>query len=210
MIDLNSLSLYKNKISSYVDENALDISTQPEISSLFDEIHKYNVIITTGTAEYNASYVNNVKIIKNNTPLKLKSVANSRATSANIILTDGSDDYDIDISCGSTYTDYYISSSFSETGSWLSKAGSGETPVYLNFEMLALSEVYFYASWNTNSPHYSNRRAKSCKIKVLCDDNVILNTNLENLKWRDRIRIIFDKYDKCHTNVVNVGPTENI
>ena len=35
MIDLNSLSLYKNKISSYVDENALDISTKSNILSLF-------------------------------------------------------------------------------------------------------------------------------------------------------------------------------
>ena len=35
MIDLNALSLYKEKISSYVDENALDISTQSNILSLF-------------------------------------------------------------------------------------------------------------------------------------------------------------------------------
>ena len=126
------------------------------------------------------------------------------------MLTDNSSDYDIDTSCGITYNGYYISSIFSDTSSWLSEAGSGETPVYLNFEMPNLSEIYFYASWNTNNPKYSYRQAKSCKIKVLCDDNVILDTNLENLKWRDRIRIIFDEYDKCHTNVVNIGPTENI
>ena len=35
MIDLNALSLYKEKISSYVDENALDISTKSNILSLF-------------------------------------------------------------------------------------------------------------------------------------------------------------------------------
>ena len=173
---------------------------------MFNEIHKYKIIITTGISQYSASYVSNVKIIKNGTPLKLKSEANSRATSANIILTDNSSDYDIDASCGSTYDDiwYYISNIFSDTGSWLSARGSGETPIYLNFEIPALSEIYFYASWNTNSPDYSYRQANSCKIKVLCDDNVILNTNLENLKWRDRIRIIFDEYDKCHTNVVNI------
>ena len=35
MIDLNSLTLYKNKISSYVEQNALDISTKSNILSLF-------------------------------------------------------------------------------------------------------------------------------------------------------------------------------
>ena len=36
MIDLNALTLYKNKISSYVDENALNISTKSNILSLFN------------------------------------------------------------------------------------------------------------------------------------------------------------------------------
>ena len=35
MIDLNSLTLYKNKISSYVDQNALDISTKSNILNMF-------------------------------------------------------------------------------------------------------------------------------------------------------------------------------
>lgn len=35
MIDLNSLTLYKNKISSYVDNDILDISTKSNILSLF-------------------------------------------------------------------------------------------------------------------------------------------------------------------------------
>ena len=36
MIDLNSLDLYKNKISSYVDQNVLGISTKSNILSLFN------------------------------------------------------------------------------------------------------------------------------------------------------------------------------
>lgn len=35
MIDLNSLALYKNKISSYVEQNALDISTTSNILNMF-------------------------------------------------------------------------------------------------------------------------------------------------------------------------------
>ena len=35
MIDLNSLTLYKNKISSYVDNDILDISTKSNILNMF-------------------------------------------------------------------------------------------------------------------------------------------------------------------------------
>ena len=35
MIDLNSLNLYKEKISSYLDENALSISTKSNILNMF-------------------------------------------------------------------------------------------------------------------------------------------------------------------------------
>lgn len=35
MIDLNSLTLYKEKISSYLDENALSISTKSNILNMF-------------------------------------------------------------------------------------------------------------------------------------------------------------------------------
>ena len=35
MIDLNSLTLYKNKISSYLDENTLSISTKSNILNMF-------------------------------------------------------------------------------------------------------------------------------------------------------------------------------
>ena len=35
MIDLNSLTLYKNKISSYVDENVLDTPTKSNILNMF-------------------------------------------------------------------------------------------------------------------------------------------------------------------------------
>ena len=167
--------------------------------------HRYNIIITPAVNVHDNSNVNNVKIIKNGIPLILKSVTKTSRNSANVILTDNSSDYDIDTSCGSTSNNdwYKISNIFTDFGSW--QSGDGGASVYLNFEMPLLSEIYFYACHNVNdSGDHSWSQSKSCKIKVLCDDNVILNTNLENLKWRDRIRIIFDEYDKCHTNVVNI------
>ena len=52
MIDLNSLTLYKNKISSYLDENVLDISTKSNILNMF-KIKNYtgNGIETYGSVK---------------------------------------------------------------------------------------------------------------------------------------------------------------
>ena len=72
MIDLNSLTLYKEKISSYVNENALDISTKSNILSLF-KIKNYTGtgLIKSGNVQIDengiASYfVNNTDYVKTN------------------------------------------------------------------------------------------------------------------------------------------------
>ena len=60
MIDLNSLTLYQKKISSYVDENVLTFPTQSKINSLFNEVHKYKIVIfnkPTGGGQCNTSAV---------------------------------------------------------------------------------------------------------------------------------------------------------
>ena len=59
MLDLNSLTLYKEKISSYVDENALDISTTSNILGMF-KIKNY-----TGKGIEINPYWGNVKIDEN-------------------------------------------------------------------------------------------------------------------------------------------------
>ena len=51
MIDLNSLTLYQKKINSYINENVLTFPTQSKINSLFSEVHKYKIIITTGISQ---------------------------------------------------------------------------------------------------------------------------------------------------------------
>ena len=55
MIDLNALTLYKEKTDSYIDENVLTFPTESKINSLFNEIHKYKIVIfnkPTGGGQY--------------------------------------------------------------------------------------------------------------------------------------------------------------
>ena len=91
MIDLNSLSLYKKKISSYVDENVLNISTTSNINSLF--AHKYKIVVfnkpTTGSYAYNMSAMSNLKLFRNGQQLTVKSINKNNMYDATAILTDG-------------------------------------------------------------------------------------------------------------------------
>ena len=72
MIDLNALTLYKEKIRSYVDNNILDISTKSNILSLF-KIKNYtgNGITKNGNVKIDekgiaSHFVNNADYVVTN------------------------------------------------------------------------------------------------------------------------------------------------
>ena len=76
--------------------------------------------------------------------------------------------------------------------------------------MQDLSEIYFYASWNQKQSSKPMSYAKTCDIIVKCNEKEILNTTVSELKLFDRIRIVFDNYNRCHINILNVGSAENM
>ena len=65
MIDLNSLGLYKNKISSYIDENVLTFPAQSKINSLFSEVHKYKIIMYSKVLKTIKKYINFLTLLFN-------------------------------------------------------------------------------------------------------------------------------------------------
>ena len=110
MIDLNSLTLYKNKISSYVDENVLTFPTQSKINSLFNEVHKYKIVIfnkpTDTNRYYRLSAISYLKLFKNDQELTIKSISSSSVRNATAILTDGEQDYTVKLVGGNVYENY--------------------------------------------------------------------------------------------------------
>ena len=217
MIDLNLLTLYKKKINSYIDENVLTFPTNSDVASLVNPICQYSITIKTGTTP-NVNELCKINLLKNSKLLEIKNITSEFRTNANVTFADSDGEYTLNANCDSSfnspYDTYPLSNAFTDKLTWLARFTStqGSTPsnVYLNFEMQDLSEIYFYASWNQKQSSKPMSYAKTCDIIVKCNEKEILNTTVSELKLFDRIRIVFDNYNRCHINILNVGSAENM
>ena len=195
MIDLNSLTLYKNKISSYIDENVLTFPTQSKINSLFNEVHKYKIVIfnkPTKDTYYNISSMSKLKLFKNDQELTVKSISSSSVRNATAILTDGEKDYTVKLVAGNVYEDqsgYAVRNAF--YNGWLSYISP--TNMTLEFEMDNLTKISYCAGEYDDWKIVSNNNT----ITVFCDDDQIYskNTIIPNGTNRSQIHINFNDYD---------------
>ena len=207
MIDLKALTLYKEKISSYIDENVLTFPTQSKINSLFNEVHKYKIVIfnkPTGGGNYNTSAVSKLKLFKNNQGLTVKSVKAINGSNATGILTDGERDYTLTLAADSYYDDGYnsypIRNAFGPSG-WLSANGIPAN-MTLEFEMDNLTEIsYRPCEEQTYSDGYGNENT----IIVFCDDTQIYSGNANisvDRRHSGYIHINFNDYDDVNVNII--------
>ena len=197
MLDLNSLTLYKNKISSYLDENALTFPAQSKINSLFNEVHKYKIIIfnkpsTTTGRYYYCSMISYLKLFKNNQELTVKSISSSSVRNATAILTDGEKDYTVKLVGGNVYenrSDLAVRNAF--YNGWLSYISP--TNMTLEFEMDNLTEISYCAGAYNDWKIVSNNNT----ITISCDDVQIYskNTIIPNGTNKSQIHINFNDYD---------------
>ena len=197
MIDLNSLTLYKKKISSFIDENVLTFPTQSKINSLFDKNHKYKIAIfnryQNGNKYYYCSAIGYLKLFKTDQQLTIKSISSSNVYNATAILTDGEKDYTVKLVAGNVYekqSGYAVRNAFYDC--WLSNRLS-PTTMTLEFEMDNLTKISYVAG------KYSDDRmvANMNDITISCDDVQIYSkrTTIPGGNCKSQIHINFNDYD---------------
>ena len=195
MIDLNSLTLYQKKINSYIDENVLTFPTQSKINSLFNEVHKYKIVIFNKPSKdvyYYISAVSKLKLFRNDQELTVKSISNNSIYDATAILTDGEHNYTITLDGGSVYeSNSYYSVRNAFNSGWISYISP--TNMTLEFEMDRLTEISYCAGEYNDWKIVSNDNT----ITVFCDDEQIYSkdTIILNATNRSQIHINFNDYD---------------
>ena len=196
MIDLNALTLYKEKTDSYIDENVLTFPTESKINSLFNEVHKYKIVIfnkPTHTKYYQLSAISKLKLFRNDQELTVKSISSSSVKNATAILTDGEHDYTVKLVGGNVYENRpSLSVSNAFNSGWLSER-LRPTDMTLEFEMDNLTKISYVAGKYSDSLMIANNNT----ITVFCDDNQIYskNTIIPNGTNRSQIHINFNDYD---------------
>ena len=223
MIDLNSLTLYKEKINSYIDENVLTFPTQSNINSLFNEIHKYKIIIKTSNTS-SGSPIACVRIKTDDDKFVLTNVKTVKDKNTECIMNcvkKNSDDntiYDVHVTAIDTYsnsTTYRVLKSFYDCGLyeildtetsnhfdvWYLSNGGSYKPLTYEFNVSNLSTFQFFPNYGC---FYGDDYPDNCYVDVYCDDNLILSDYLNKLSYNSMIKVKFDDYDTCHTEEILV------
>lgn len=194
MIDTNALTLYKEKISSYLDENVLTFPTESKINSLFNEVHKYKVIIyNRNHKEGGNSNISKLKLFRNERELTLKSSFGDRDWLLHSITAIVGDENEYHLQLKATYNydrDYCLYKIF--TTGW-SSGFPYPTPMTLEFEMSKLTKISYKISPDDNRFYPSDDNT----ITVFCDDKQIYSKNIiiPNGTNTSQIHINFNDYD---------------
>lgn len=202
MIDLNLLTLNQKRIKSYINENVLTFPEQSKLDSLFNEVHKYKIIIFNKPTYggYGVSAVSKLKLLKHNQELTVKSV--NAITGSNVVatLTDGEHDYTLTLTANSYYDRNYQMKNVFKPSGWLS-ANNRPTNITLEFEMDNLTEIsYRPCEEQTYSDGYGNENT----ITVFCDDKQVYHGNANipvNRRHSGYIHINFDD-DDVNVNII--------
>ena len=223
MIDLNALTLYKEKINSYIDENVLTFPTQSKINSLFNGVHKYKIIIKTSNASYGSS-VACVRIKTDDDKFVLTNVETVKDEYKECIMncvkknSGNNTIYDVHVTAIDAYSNSSqnkVLKSFYDSGlykildtetpnnsdDWYLSNGGSYKPLTYEFNVSNLSTFQFFPN---RGCMYSSRYAENCYVDVYCDDNLILSDYLNKLSYNSMIKVKFDDYDTCHTEEILV------
>ena len=191
MIDLNSLTLYKKKISSYVDENVLTFPTQSKINSLFNEVHKYKVRIFNKPLilqpYYKCSVIRNLTIYQNGKAIPIINIKDKSITEFTATLN-ADKNYQIHGTCENTIDSRYkLSDMF--YGLCYSSTHYRYSNVYLDFELSNLTEISYYPNMDSRSLTDYN------EVQVFCDGEEIFNDSItlpKTMTANTKVNIIFD------------------
>ena len=193
----NNFIINKNKISSYLDENVLTFPAESKINSLFNEVHKYKIVIfnkPTDTGRYYyCSAISYLKLFKNDQELTIKSISSSGVRNATAILTDGEKDYTVKLVGGNVYEDHSscaVRNAFYDC--WLSSRPY-PTTMTLEFEMGNLTKISYVAGKYSDDRMIANKN----DITISCDDVQIYSksTTIPGGTNKSQIHINFNDYD---------------
>lgn len=229
VLKTDSLKLYKDKLETYIPD-LLETASESDIDGLMQDLHQYKICIFPSTFSYrNCNAMCRLNIHRKTgkaTITSLKSILNTDCTAVfddkytlhfytpttlfnNTQYAPGNNNYPL----GSfNYTDYCVESVLEGEGQCL---GNGNNPnkYFMELEISDLDRIEFFPSWNAYgwySEHYKNgpRFSKVVTVDVECDGEKVFSGTISDLVKYDRVKIVFDSFNKVHLEKFNVGSAE--
>ena len=210
-LKINSLKLYKDKLETYIPD-LLETASESDIDVLMQDLHQYKIHIFPSAFSYGGT----------NSMCRL----NIHRKTGKATLTDLKRITDID--CNAVYDNkfnlhfytktrlwggpYYVENILKGEGQCLGNENS-PNKFYMDLEISSLDRIEFFPSWNAYgflSEYYENgnRYSTSVTVDVECDGKKVFSGTISDLKRYDRVKIVFDSFNKVHLDKFNVGTKE--
>lgn len=207
-LKIDSLKHYKDKLETYIPD-LLETATESDIDGLMQDLHQYKIHIFPSAFSYNGT----------NSMCRL----NIHRKTGKATLTDLK--RITDINCNAVYDNkytlhfytttrlwggpYYVENILKGEGQCLSN-GYNPNKYYMELEISSLDRIEFFPSWNAYgfySEHYENgpRFSKTVTVDVECDGEKVFSGTISDLVRYDRVKIVFDSFNKVHLEKFNVG-----
>ena len=211
VLKTDSLKLYKDKLENYISDLPITAS-ESDIDGLMSDLHKYKISFFPSAFQYGDT----------NAVCRL----NIHRKTGKATLTDLKST--TDINCNAVYDNkfnlhfytsgrlwggpYHIENILKGEGQCLGYSDSPKK-YYMELEISSLDRIEFFPSWNAYgfySEHYENgsRWSTTVTVDVECDGEKVFSGTISDLVKYDRVKIVFDSFNKVHLEKFNVGTAE--
>lgn len=220
VLKTDSLKLYKDKLETYIPD-LLETADESDITDLMEGIHKYKIsIFPSMCSEYSNNYLCRLNIHRKSDKLELTDITSKSNIDCTAVYNN---EYTLHFY---TPTYLYFGLQYPNNGENFSSdyfhclesvlegegqcAGKQDNPntYYMELDISALDRIEFFPSWNAygyGSEYFNARYSKAVTVKVECDGVEVFSDTISGLVKYDRVKIVFDKFNKVHLEKFNVG-----
>ena len=227
VLKTDSLKLYKDKLETYIPD-LLETASESDIDGLMSDLHQYKISFFPKAFSYRSTNaicrLNIHRKTGKATLTSLKSKLNTDCTAVyddkytlhfytptglwNSITAPTGNGYPL----GSfNYTDYSVESALEGEGQCLGEINSPNM-YYMELEISSLDRIEFFPSWNAygwgSGTYGDNRYSSAVTVDVECDGEKVFSGTISDLVRYDRVKIVFDSFNKVHLEKFNVGTSE--
>ena len=206
MIDLNTLKLYTKKVRELQKQSSFEIADESEIIDMMKGTHRYKIrIFPHAFNEYHTNAMCRLNIHRKPGKATLTELKSTSRTDCTAVYDN---EYNLRFyTPTAVYNSYYaVENILKGDGQCIGKENSPNT-YYMELEISQLDRIEFFPSYNARgymSEYYFSRFSDAVDVSVECDGKEVFSDTLSGLVKYDRVKIVFDKFNKVHLEKFNV------
>lgn len=222
VLKTDSLKLYKDKLETYIPD-LLETASESDIDGLMSDSHQYKICIFPRAQQYGTTMMCRLNIHRKTGKATLTDLKSKLNTDCTAVFDDKytlhfytpTDLWDGTFAPDSSnfplgsfdYNVHCVESVLEGEGQCLG-AGNNPNKYYMELKISDLDRIEFFPSWNAYgwlSEKYNARYSTAVTVKVECDGEKVFSGTISNLVKYDRVKIVFDSFNKVHLEKFNVG-----